>query len=419
MRKGRALSLYLTASHLLACAAPLVLRHRLRRKKEDPQRWREKMGYASAARPDGRLIWLHAVGLGEVLALRALISALSDEAPDLSFLITSSARTSAQVLAANLPPRAIHQFLPLDAPRYMRRFLDHWQPDLSIWSEQDFWPGAIAAAHRRAIPVALINTRMTAQSFEKRRRTQSLYTDVFDLMSFITAQDMASASRLDEMGARHVRIMPSLKPAAAPLSVQPETLAQFQEHLKGREIWLAASTHQGDEAAAIAAAQALPDRLLILAPRDTARSPHIETALRRAGLPFAQRSKQELPTPEHRVWLADSYGEMGLWYRLAPAALIGGGFDAIGGHNPWEAAVLDCAILHGPDISNFAADYAALDQESGAFCVQRGDIPLVLNDAEALQGARHVAANMAAAARTSLAPLAAMLLNVLEGRDAS
>ncbi len=154
---GPALRGYLLAARAVPLVAPALLRRRLARGKELPDRWREKLGEASRPRPDGRLVWLHAVGLGEVLALRGLIAAMA-QLSDVSFLVTSTTRGSAEVLAANLPPRSVHQFLPLDAPGYLDRFLDHWRPDLSIWSEQDLWPGAVVAADRRGIPLALVNT---------------------------------------------------------------------------------------------------------------------------------------------------------------------------------------------------------------------------------------------------------------------
>ncbi|MFN4129333.1 MAG: 3-deoxy-D-manno-octulosonic acid transferase, partial [Paracoccaceae bacterium] len=216
--KGLALRAYLAASPLIALAGPLVLRRRLARGKEDRDRMAEKRGYASAARPKGRLIWLHAVGLGEVLALRGLILALARCAPDLHFLITSSARSSAQVIAANLPPRTRHQYLPLDAPSYLLRFLNHWRPDLSVWAEQELWPGAVVAAHARGVPLALVNARMTDAGFARRSKARGLYGDLLARFARITAQDARSANHLRALGADDVCVTCSLKSAAPPLA---------------------------------------------------------------------------------------------------------------------------------------------------------------------------------------------------------
>ncbi|MFN6057924.1 MAG: 3-deoxy-D-manno-octulosonic acid transferase, partial [Paracoccaceae bacterium] len=215
---GPALRAYLAASRAIPLVARPVLRRRLARGKELPDRWREKLGEPGLPRPDGPLVWLHAVGLGETLALRGLIAALATEAPEAEFLVTSSTRGSAEVFAANLPPRTRHQFLPLDAPAYLRRFLDHWQPALSVWAEQDLWPGAVVATADRGIPLAMVNARMNADAYARRRRWQGLYADLFARFSLVTAQDATTAGHLQALGAAEVRVTGSLKAAVPPLA---------------------------------------------------------------------------------------------------------------------------------------------------------------------------------------------------------
>lgn len=409
--EGALLKLYLGASHAIPLVAPALLRHRLQRGKEDPARWREKLGEATQPRPEGRLIWLHAVGLGEVLALRGLILALAQLDPTASFLVTSSARSSAQVIGANLPPGTRHQYLPLDAPLYITRFLDHWRPALSIWAEQELWPGAIARTHARGIPLALVNARLSAEGLGRRQRLHGLYRAVFARLALIAAQDEASAERLRQLGAAGVRVTGSLKSAAPPLAADPAELARLQRALAGRRVWVAASTHPGDEAEALAAQHALfardPAWLLILAPRDAGRAGTLMKQM--AGLTTAQRSAGQVPGTGHAVWLADTYGELGLWYRLAERALIGGGFGATGGHNPWEAACLDTVILHGPDVDNFADDYRTLHAEGAAFSVVPGQLTAALRD-NALAPMAARAMGLSARARHALLPLARDLL---------
>ncbi|NEX45777.1 3-deoxy-D-manno-octulosonic acid transferase [Pseudotabrizicola algicola] len=410
---GLALRAYLAASPLIALAGPAVLRRRLARGKEDPGRVAEKRGHATAPRPEGRLVWLHAVGLGEVLALRGLILAMARQDPGLNFLITSSARSSAQVIAANLPPRTVHQFLPLDAPSYLARFLAHWQPDLSVWAEQELWPGAVVAAHARKVPLALVNARMTDAGFARRSRARGLYGDLLARFSTICAQDPRSAAHLRALGAKRVSVTGSLKSAAPPLGVDPAALAQATEALQTRRVWVAASTHPGDEAQVFAAQASLwradPRWLLILAPRDAGRAGAVASRLTEAGLPFARRSLGRVPAASDAVWLADTYGELGLWYRLAEAALIGGGFDSIGGHNPWEAAHFGAAILHGPDTSNFKADYESLHQASAALLVAPGALDAALQHPDLPQIALR-ARQMVQRAADGLDPLARDLL---------
>ena len=356
---------YLILRRVLQPVMRGVLAGRIRKGKENAARAGERLGVATQARPAGRVVWMHAVGLGEVLALRPLIVGMQQEAPDLNFVITSTARSSADVLRQNLPANTVHQILPLDGPRFMAKFLDHWQPCLSIWSEQDIWPGAIYDCAVRDIPVAYVNGRMDNKSTAKRARLAGLYKRVFGLFDLIAAQDDQTAKNLSSLGGRDVRVMGSLKPAAEPLWVDESVLGTLQAALEGRRIWVAASTHSDDEAVLIGAQRELvkrdPSWLLILAPRAPARGDQIEGALDQAGLSCTRRSKGGQPDPSHSVWIADSFGELGLWYRLAAAAFVGGSYGGLGGHNPWEAICLNLPVCHGANVANFAKEYEVLN----------------------------------------------------------
>jgi 3-deoxy-D-manno-octulosonic-acid transferase len=366
MADARAPGVFLQGYRLMARAlgrvAPRYLQRRLARGREDTLRWREKLGQAGQARPDGPLVWLHGVGLGEVMALRGMIEAMGRADPAAHFLITSSARSSAQVLARNLPARTQHQYLPLDAPRFVGRFLDHWRPDLSVWSDQEIWPAAVYEANRRRIPLAYLNARITDASLGKRGVIRPLYADLLTRFQLILAQDARSAANLSALGAVGVGVMASMKSAAPPLAADPDALAQVKAQFSGRMVWVAASTHLQDEAVALAAQALLfaadPQWLLVLVPRDPTRKVAMD-------VPFARRSAGVVLDGQS-VYLADSFGELGLWYRSARAALMGGSFGAVEGHNPWEAAALGCAVLHGPRVENFTNDYAQLQAGQAA-----------------------------------------------------
>ena len=371
---GLGLRIYLALTTLIGPLAAPILRRRLKRGKEDPARWREKLGEAVAPRPDGTLIWLHAVGLGEVMALRGLITSLHDAHPQLSFLVTSTARSSGGVFGSNLPPRTVHQFLPLDLAGPVTRFLDHWHPDLAVWSEQDLWPRLVYETHARAIPLALINARMDAAAHAKRKRMRGVFRDTYARFAYLAAQNDTTAGHIRDLAPNVlVSVLGSLKSGGTPLPDNPSVRANLARHLGARDLWCAASTHEADEAVVLAAQAAQhrgdPASLLILVPRDPDRRDAIAAACTTNGLPFAVRSQGALPRPTDAVYIADTFGELGLWYRVCPVALIGGSFGQVHGHNPWEAAQLDCAILHGPNTANFSADYAALDNADAAFLV--------------------------------------------------
>lgn len=407
--KGLALRAYLALSHAIPLVAPALLNRRLARGKELANRWREKLGQPSLPRPEGPLIWLHAVGLGETLALRGLIAALADRAPQVQFLVTSTTRGSAEVFGANLPPRTRHQFLPLDAPAYLSRFLDHWRPALSVWAEQDLWPGAVAATDARHIPLALVNARMNAQAYARRARQKRLFADLLSRFRLITAQDATTARHLEALGAKGVAVTGSLKSAAPPLTADPKALAQAREALTGRRPVLLASSHPEDEFIAFSALRAADPRpLLLIAPRDPARGPEIAARAAEHGLTATLRSAGQGPAAD--VWIVDTFGEMGLWYRLCETSLIGGTFGPTEGHNPWEAAALGSAILHGPRTANFATDYAALHLAGAALPVQPEELVAALMADHSAMSAR--AAALSDTARGSLAPLAEDLLHL-------
>lgn len=400
-----------------------VLKRRIRQGKEDPARAGEKLGQPTLPRPDGPLVWVHAVGLGEVLALRPLIDALQAARPGLAVLVTSTARSSAQVIGRNLPAGALHQMLPLDGPDFMRRFLDHWRPALSVWSEQDLWPGAVADTADRGIPLAYVNARMNAASFARRARLAGLYRDMLRRFDLVFAQDAESAAHLRQLGAGTVAEMRSLKPAAQPLRVDEGELERLRQQLAGRRVWVAASTHAADEAVVIGAQQRLqaadPAWLLILTPRLPARADEIAAALAAAGLGVAQRSRGGAIGRETSVLLADSFGELGLWYRLAESAFVGGSFGGGGGHNPWEAICLGLPVFSGPDTANFRADYAELAALGLARQIQTGDEAAEsLADAVARsagQGGGDAARSLVQAARLEVDSLAQRLLRLMDG----
>jgi 3-deoxy-D-manno-octulosonic-acid transferase len=356
-KAGLVLRSYLCASHAIPALVGLVLRRRMKRGKEDPARVQEKSGQPTVPRPDGPLIWMHGVGLGELLALRGLIDHMQMLDPRFSFLVTSMTRKSAEAMAPQMPANTQHQYLPLDAPAYRHRFLNHWRPDLAIWSDQDLWPGLSHDCAERAIPQAIVAGRMGAASFAKRHLGRGLFQPLLGNMGLISAQDESSAQHLTTLSGGKVRVDGSLKPAAPALACDPDLLAKTQNALKDRFVWAVCPSHTADETIAVAAHQELlksdPQALLIIAPRFVERG--IATPY-----PMAYRSKDEWPTPDQPIWLMDSTGETGLIYRLAHAVYIGGTNDQTQGHNPWEALRLGAAIYHGPQTGNFTRDYAQL-----------------------------------------------------------
>jgi 3-deoxy-D-manno-octulosonic-acid transferase len=372
---GRSLALwaYLSLTARAAAAGRRRLARRLAEGKEDPARLDERQGLAGRPRPDGPLVWFHAASVGESLSLLEVIRRLTDADPALNVLVTTGTVTSSELLVQRLPPRAVHQFIPLDIAPFVRRFLDHWRPDLAVWTESELWPTLIVQTHARDIPLLLLNARMSDRSAQRWRRfLPGAARSLLRRFHAVQAQDRATGQALMRLGLPRDRleVTGTLKEGMPPLDCDESDRARFTKMLCGRPVWAAASTHPGEDEivaeAHAAAARGVLRLLCILVPRHPDRGDAIAAMLRARGLTVAQRSRGEEPGPNTAIFLADTMGELGLWYRLAPLSFVGGSLVPIGGHNPFEPAALGSAILHGPHVTNFADVYDRLGAAGGA-----------------------------------------------------
>ena len=355
---------------LTTVAEPLVrayLGRRARRGKEDPLRMSERRGIASAPRPEGPVIWLHAASVGEAQSALALIGRLQAMRADVNLLVTSGTVTSAGMLGKRLPERAIHQYVPVDLSRWVRRFLGHWRPDMALFLESELWPNLVLETAKQNCPLILVNGRLSARSFERWRKAPGIAGPLMRSFALCLGQTEKDSERFAALGAPRSEYHGNLKYSAEPLPADKAALATMRKAIGKRPVWLAASTHPGEEAMAAAVHMALkesyPGLLTIIVPRHPNRGDEI-AAMLDASFSVCRRGKNEMPTGDCEIYLADTLGELGLFYRLAEIAFIGGSTGSLGGHNPLEAAQLDCAVIHGPDMSNFktvAADLAAAE----------------------------------------------------------
>jgi 3-deoxy-D-manno-octulosonic-acid transferase len=364
-----ALRFYRLAS---AAAAPPIasrlLAWRAERGKENPARLAERYGQASLPRPAGPLVWLHGASVGEMLAVIPLIERI--RARDFAVLVTSGTVTSAALAERRLPAGAVHQFIPLDTPHYVARFLDHWRPDLALFVESDLWPNIILSCADRHIPMILVNGRVSQRSFRRWKLQPGVIGALLQRFDLCLAQSSADAQRFGQLGAPRISSIGNLKlDVPAPPADLP-TLRKLESLIDARVVIAAASTHEGEEKAILDAHRQLrekcPSLLTIIAPRHPERGPGIAEVARAAGLATALRSRDEMPKPDIDVFVADTLGELGLIYRLAPAVFMGGSLASHGGQNPIEAIRLGAAVVHGPHVWNFAEIYGALDSENGA-----------------------------------------------------
>ncbi|MFT3809449.1 MAG: 3-deoxy-D-manno-octulosonic acid transferase [Micropepsaceae bacterium] len=364
MTGGTLYSIYRVASSALSPLLRPYLRRRAVKGKEDPARLDERFGHTDLPRPDGQLIWLHGASVGETLSALPLLRALLDANPNAHALFTSGTVTSAGLLAERLPKRAFHQFMPLDQPAAIKRFLDHWKPNLALWIESELWPNTLEAIRAANIPAALVNARLSEKSFAQWKRARGLSERMLSAFSLALAQTEETGQRLEALGARGVAVTGNLKAAAGPLPAAPDALAQLKEMIGARPVFAAASTHPQEEEilgrAYLKLKETWPDLLMVLAPRHPERGSEIAETLRGQGLAVSRRAARVRVMAETNVYLMDTIGELGLLYRTAPFAYVGGSLVAHGGQNPLEAARLGLPVLHGPHVFNFRGEYDEL-----------------------------------------------------------
>ena len=347
--------LYAVVTDLSGPVLRVWLGRRLDRGKEIAGRVSEREGRATVPRPSGKLIWFHGASVGECLSLLPLVNEISVRG--CKVLVTSGTVTSAALLAERLPAGALHQFIPLDRRTWVRRFLDHWRPDLVLWAESELWPNMLGAIAQRGIPAVLVNGRLSDRAFDGWRNWPAFARETLAAFGFVLAQSEMDRTRFAALGAKDARVSGNIKFAAPPLPADAGLLAALRTTIGARPCWLAASIHPGEDGIVRAVhselAQRHPGLLTLIVPRHPERGQEMAEIMTKAGLTVARRAAGEVIAPGTQIYIADTMGELGLFYRAAPIAFLGKSLRVGGGQNPAEPAALGCALVLGPDMSNF------------------------------------------------------------------
>jgi 3-deoxy-D-manno-octulosonic-acid transferase len=362
------LRVYRKLSSAMVPLSPALINRRLKLGKEDPARVGERRGVSADVRPVGPLVWIHGASVGEVLAAAALIEKL--RALNLRILLTSGTVTSAAIVAKRFPADVIHQYVPYDSPRYVARFLDHWRPSLALFIESDLWPNLILSSAARRLPMVLINGRMSQRSFPRWRRVAGTISALLGRFELCLAQSQLDGERFAALGSRNVTVTGNLKLDVPAPPADSGKLERLMSLTRGRPVVVAASTHPGEEEILVEAHKTLAGffsgLLTVIVPRHADRGEAIARMIAASGLHAGLRSREELPTAATDIYVADTMGEMGLFYRLAPIVFMGGSLVEHGGQNPIEAVKLGASVVHGPHVFNFTDVYEALDAAHGA-----------------------------------------------------
>lgn len=423
---GKRLKLYRLAMRGAELLAPTILSWRERRGKEDAARRGERLGLAGRPRPNGTLIWVHAASVGETNAILPLIDELRRRRTDVRFLVTTGTTTSASLAGKRLHADDVHQYVPLDSPRFVTRFLDHWQPDLAVFTESEIWPNLIIQAADRGIPLALVNARMSPRSYARWMKQRGISRPLFNRFRVVLAQTEKLSRWFADLGARTSIPTGNLKVDAPPPPVDATALAKLQAALGNRPRLVVACTHGAEEEVIAEAHRQLaatwPDFCTIIAPRHPERGPEIAVMLRAKGLAVALRSTGEQPISATQIYIADTIGELGTMYRLAPVAFLGKslgvGPGTTGGQNPIEAIRHGVCVLTGPHGGNFLEIYRMLAKHKGAVEVTSAatiatEVRRLLQEPEALAtlnaGARTALDQMSGALEKTIAALLPLL----------
>ncbi|MGJ8533760.1 MAG: 3-deoxy-D-manno-octulosonic acid transferase [Alphaproteobacteria bacterium] len=369
-----ALQTYWLATQAARPFLPLFIARRKRAGKEDGQRHQERLAQINFPRPDGPLAWVHAASVGETNAVLPLCVELTERG--FTVLLTTVTTTAAQTLAerASENPRILHQYAPFDVPSIIQKFLDHWQPSMAIFAESEIWPMTIKALSVREIPSAIVNGRMSDRSFRRWRKFKSATPSLFGKIDQVLVRGEEDLLRFQELGSERVTITGNLKYDSPVPSIDPSERASLQHDIAGRPVFLATSTHNGEDEIVLKAHQILrqsfPDLLTCIVPRHPRRGATIVELASTLGIKAELRTASGNPSVACEAYVADTMGELGLFYSIAPAALVGGSLELIGGHNPIEAVQQGCAVLSGPHVSNFREVFGVLEGAEACLTVR-------------------------------------------------
>lgn len=386
--------------------------------KEERLRRYERYGYPSAERPTGPLVWFHAASVGESLAVLPLINYIADQR--IAVILTTGTVTSAAVIRERLPEMTFHQYVPLDFEKAVQRFLDHWQPDLAIFSESEIWPTTMLEMTKRRIPQVLVNARMSDRSYARWRAAPAFAEALFESISHVIAQSELDGERFRELGARPVTVSGNLKVDTDDLACDETDLQRLRAQIGSRPVWVAASTHAGEEQEILSVHKAIttrrPDLLTVIVPRHPGRGDEVGAIIEAGGVGLARRSRNDALGAETGIFLGDTIGEMGLYLRLGEVTFMGRSLIAKGGQNPLEPAMLGAAILSGPHVGNFRDVYRNLLADGAARMVR--DTNNLAENVEFLLADHTARTKMIAAAEVTLETMRGSLdrtVKVLDG----
>ena len=368
--------IYRLLINIIVLLSPLIFLLRFLKKKEDPIRFKEKLTFFSAKRTRGKLIWFHAVSVGELLSVIPLIKELEKRKKVSQILLTSSTLTSANLFEKFNFSKTVHQFFPIDNNFFVKRFLNYWKPNLVVFVDSEIWPNMILNLKKRSIPRILLNARISSKSYRKWKLLGSFSSQLFQAFNFTYPQNLESLKFLKKFDVKNIKKIGNLKFTQNDIE-KKRIDKSFKNFIRHRRVWCAVSTHPGEEKICAEIHKKLltkyKDTILIIIPRHTNRLDQIQRELMELNLNFHIRSNKKMINKKTNIYLVDTYGETDLFFDICKNVFMGKSFLVDGGQNPLEPARKNCKIFYGPKISNFTEIYSYLTKKNIAFKVKNSN----------------------------------------------
>ncbi len=363
---------------------PTYLKSRIKKGKEEINRIHERYGVSIRERKEGNLIWLHGSSVGESVAAIALANSMIKNGYNIDkksyFLITTNTLTSSKFVNSKIKNGlpAIHQYHPFDHKDFVKKFINHWKPNMAIFLESDFWPNLIHLTQQKNIPTILASSQMSKKSaLFWRGFGKLLARKIFTNIDLVLAVDPHNAELFKTLGAKNIKSLTSLKSIAEKPLIDINYIKNLKTNLGNKKVFLASSTHPGEEEILIHLANLLRkngrnDTIIFIAPRHVKRSLSIQNLIKNAGFDIKCRSKHELPNKNDFFYLADSMGEMGSLIEISNLVFVAGSMvENIGGHNPAEASNFGKAVIMGPYTEKCNAQINDLVWSGGAIKINK------------------------------------------------
>ena len=353
--------------NLILIISPLIVIFRIFKRKEDPIRFKEKLGFFSREKKNGKLIWFHGASVGELQSIIPIIEKLNKDKKIKQILVTSNTLSSSNIVNQYKFKKVIHQFFPVDSNFLSNKFLNYWKPSVSFFIDSEIWPNTILNLYKKNIPIVLLNARITKKTFNKWKLVSFFSKNIFNKFNLCLSSNLETKKYLSTLGAQNIKFIGNLKYSQSENNIK-KINNKLKKFISRKKVWCASSTHPNEEVFCGLVHKSLKKKyknlLTIIIPRHINRVSEIESDLSKLNLKIHTHEPKKKIDDDIDIYLVNSYGQTKSFYSTCKNIFLGGSIINHGGQNPLEATRYGCNILHGPNISNFNEIYNHLKKMS-------------------------------------------------------